>query len=408
MFVGIVFFKYFDFFSQAAAHLLELLHLGSGQVVLLKLVLPVGISFYTFQTLSYIIDVYCGRLAAEPNLAIYALYVSFFPQLVAGPIERATNLLPQFRTHHTFCYKTAVKSGKLILWGMLKKICIADVLAAPVDIVFGNIRAYTGPSIVLAAVFFAFQIYCDFSAYSDIAVGSAGLLGIRLMKNFDCPYFAVSIQDFWRRWHISLSTWLRDYLYIPLGGSRKGRGRKYFNLMLTFGVSGLWHGANWTFMFWGLLNGFFQVIGDITHCWRENLRRRLGLRETSLVVRLIKWGMTFCLICFSWIFFRANFLSDAWYAVAHLFSGWNIEGIWTAFMILGQWKRILLLLTALTLLLVYDGMEAYGVSLWDWLSQRPRFVRWGVYYLLLAAVFVMFLYTNGGYGDAIQFIYFQF
>lgn len=249
--MGVLFiFKYFNLFVSTFCSTLQLFSIQLHPVSL-KLLLPVGISFYTFQTLSYVIDVYRGDVSAEKNIGIYAAFISFFPQLVAGPIERTGNLLPQIRQEHYFCYEEAVYGLRQMLWGFYKKIVIADTLAFYVDKVYADLFSYEGATLVLVVFFFSFQIYCDFSGYSDIAIGTARLFGIKLMTNFKNPYFSISLNEFWRNWHISLSTWFRDYVYIPLGGNRKGKVRKYINLWITFLLSGLWHGADGTFVLWG-------------------------------------------------------------------------------------------------------------------------------------------------------------
>ena len=253
------FFKYFNFFSNTINDMMELLGIQMDTITL-NIILPVGISFYTFQAMSYVVDVYKGVTKAEHHFGKYAAFVSFFPQLVAGPIERTNNLLPQINQSHRFDYEQALQGVKLILWGYYKKLVIADILSSYVKAVYDDPHEYVGFSFVLASVFFALQIYCDFSGYSDIAIGTAKLFGINLMNNFKSPYFSTSIREFWSRWHISLSTWFRDYVYIPLGGSRVNRFRHYINLMITFLVSGLWHGANWTFVAWGGIHGVAQVI----------------------------------------------------------------------------------------------------------------------------------------------------
>lgn len=249
--LGVLFvFKYFNLFMDTFCSVLQLLSIQIHPMTL-KLLLPVGISFYTFQTLSYVIDVYRGEIPAEKHFGIYAAFVSFFPQLVAGPIERTGNLLPQIRREHCFCYEDAVYGLRQMLWGFYKKIVIADTLAFYVDKIYADLFSYEGGTLVLAAFFFSFQIYCDFSGYSDIAIGTARLFGIKLMTNFKNPYLSVSLNEFWQNWHISLSSWFRDYVYIPLGGNRKGKVRKYINLLITFLTSGLWHGADVTFIVWG-------------------------------------------------------------------------------------------------------------------------------------------------------------
>lgn len=295
----LVMFKYFNFASENIHHLASLLG-WNYDPVLLKWALPIGLSFHTFQSLSYVIEVYRGKQEPEKHLGIYATYVMFFPQLVAGPIERPQNLLHQFREKHPLLYSNFANGFRLVLWGYFKKMVIADNLALYVDTVYENPGAYTGNMLVLATIFFAIQIYCDFSGYSDIAIGTARILGFRLMKNFRQPYFAVSIPDFWRRWHISLSTWFRDYVYIPLGGNQVGRWRWYYNLFIVFLLSGIWHGAGWTFMIWGLLHWVYFVLFSA-----------INTKSQSSPVKFFSGVLTFLLVCFAWIFFRAQDVDTA-------------------------------------------------------------------------------------------------
>lgn len=307
--VGTLFvFKYFNFFTDT--HFFTLL-------------LPLGLSFHTFQSLSYVIEVYRGKVKAERHFGIYALYVMFFPQLVAGPIERPAHMLPQFVEVHVFSYPRAVLGAERMIWGFFKKIVVADHLAVLVNIVYGNVSAWDGPSLALATVFFAFQIYCDFSGYCDIALGAAQVLGFELSENFKSPYFSKSIGEFWRRWHITLSSWFRDYVYIPLGGSRDREVKIVRNLMITFVLSGLWHGANWTFVIWGALNGAYLVIGR----WKQKVFSGSSGFFVLPVVPVFSALMTFLLTSFAWIFFRARTLSDAWHVVTNLGSGWSAFSI---------------------------------------------------------------------------------
>jgi D-alanyl-lipoteichoic acid acyltransferase DltB (MBOAT superfamily) len=287
------FFKYYRFFEK---NTVSILHLFRIKITLpqFNYLLPVGISFYTFQALGYLIDVYRGRQRAEQNVLTYALFVTFFPQLVAGPIERTGSLLPQFKMNHAFNYQKVTAGLRLILWGLFKKVVVSDKLAMYVNAVYGSPSQYNSTTLVLATIFFAFQIYCDFSGYTDIAIGSAKALGFNLMKNFNNPYFAVSISDFWRRWHISLSSWLKDYVYIPLGGSRCKKGRHYFNLLATFGISGVWHGSGWHFIAWGLLHGVYQVLENIL-VERKVLRRRTDEQPDKLK-HIAKILITFTLV----------------------------------------------------------------------------------------------------------------
>ncbi|MBU0467761.1 MAG: MBOAT family protein, partial [Candidatus Omnitrophica bacterium] len=311
-------FKYYNFFNQSLGILFSYSHIDY-KVSSLNLLLPVGISFYTFQTLSYSIDVYRGAKAPEKHLGMFALYVAFFPQLVAGPIERSTRLLPQFYKKFQFDYDRVVSGLRLMLWGMFKKVVIADRLAIFVDKIYYKPEAYTGVELNLATIFFAFQIYCDFSGYSDIAIGSAKVLGFDLMKNFNKPYFARSISDFWSRWHISLTTWFKDYLYIPLGGNKVSSKRFYLNVLVVFILSGLWHGANWTFVIWGFLHALYYIISKLTKSFRDLFIRFVKLNKLPVIHAFIQMVFTFMLVCFSWIFFRANCLKDAIYIYSHLF-----------------------------------------------------------------------------------------
>lgn len=326
------FFKYFDFFSASLTALFAALGLR-WQAPLLGLTLPVGISFYTLQALGYSIDVYRKKLPHEKSLLNYALFVSFFPQLVAGPIERAQNFLPQLRRRVYFEERRVEEGLVRMLIGFFKKVVVAEGAAVIVNLVYADPARFSAPQLVLATVLFAIQLYCDFAGYSDIAVGAACVLGYRLMRNFDRPYFSTNIAQFWRRWHISLSFWLRDYLYIPLGGNRRGLLRKQLNLLVTFAVSGLWHGANWTFVVWGALNGLYQVLQSLATAAAQALARLLRLQRPPLLQK--KWGrglalalpralgmvMTFTLVCFTYIFFRASSLQQAGLIIDRIAAG---------------------------------------------------------------------------------------
>ena len=395
------FFKYFNFVADTLTQLLVLQGL-QFKLPSLDILLPVGISFYTFQALSYTVDVYRGEISAEKNILKYALFVSFFPQLVAGPIERSKNLLRQINERHFFNYDR-VKSGLvLMLWGFFKKIVIADRLAIYVDAVFNNCRNYGGAALLLATVFFTFQIYCDFSGYSDIAIGSARIMGFTLMKNFDRPYTAHSIAEFWRKWHISLSTWFRDYLYIPLGGSRVSFGRWSMNTMVVFLTSGLWHGANWTYMVWGGIHGVYQVIGRATRSLREKLLSCLHISKQSTLYRLCTVVCTFVLVCLAWVFFRANNLLDAVFILKTIvtFSGpafaYNsemgyIQDIWLGAALIPA------------LLLAETFFQKHGGN--TWLQRQILPVRWSIY---LVGIFSVILFGIYGSLTEASFIYFQF
>ncbi|MEM9299072.1 MAG: MBOAT family O-acyltransferase, partial [Bacteroidota bacterium] len=309
--LGLLFtFKYFNFFNKIIEDILLPFGYEYSPSVLTVL-LPVGISFYTFQTLSYTIDVFLKKQRAQYHFGKFALFVSFFPQLVAGPIERSTQLLPQFDKTFDFDYKRITSGLKQMFWGLFKKIVIADRVAVIVNQVFNNATDYEGFSLVVGTIFFSFQIYCDFSGYSDIAIGCARVFGFNLMTNFNKPYYAKSISEFWQRWHISLSTWFRDYVYIPLGGNRTMKWRWYFNLFITFFISGIWHGANWTFIIWGAIHGVYLILAIVFRPIVNTLYNKLSLDASSLSVKVWQATSTYFLVCLAWIFFRANSVSDA-------------------------------------------------------------------------------------------------
>lgn len=309
--LGLLFvFKYLGFFSRSLAPAFASFSIFDD-LSSLDLLLPVGISFYTFQTLSYTIDVYQRRRSPERHLGIFAVYVAFFPQLVAGPIERSTRLLPQLREHRDFDTERAVKGLRLILWGYFKKVLIADRVAVAVNAVFARPTSFRGLPLLVATYLFSFQIFADFSAYSDIAIGSALLLGIGLMRNFDRPYFAASIPEFWSRWHISLTSWFKDYVYIPLGGNRVTTGRWVLNVMVVFLLSGLWHGANWTFVIWGAIHGILFIGSRL---------KKSEIRSQSRIRALLRTFVNFHVVTFAWIFFRADTTSEALTIVRNVFS----------------------------------------------------------------------------------------
>lgn len=406
--LGILFtFKYYNFFMGSLISAFE--NMGySLDIQNLKLLLPVGISFYTFQSMSYTIDIYRGRLEPERNFGIFATFIAFFPQLVAGPIERARNMLPQFYEKHEFSYIRAVEGFRLILWGTFKKVAIADRSAVVVNAVYGAPDEYSGLSLILATVFFAIQIYCDFSGYTDIAIGVAKVMGYDLMLNFRQPYFAKSIQEFWQRWHISLSTWFRDYLYIPLGGNRVSFGRYLLNIMIVFLVSGLWHGAGWTFAIWGALHGFYMVI-------EASMRH---LKITILPNSIPNWirdniarGWTFLLVTFAWVFFRAADIDSAFYILSNMFRGSGKDIISTFDgAALSSSLQMLITLVAIAILLVYDvvdsmAMEKDSSSITQRMSNWSTLIRWGLYYGIVSFTIVAFVLSIGSLND---FIYFQF
>jgi D-alanyl-lipoteichoic acid acyltransferase DltB (MBOAT superfamily) len=401
----LAFFKYFNFLNGNLAQLAQWLH-WNYPLHYLSIILPIGLSFHTFQAMSYTIEVYRGRQKAERHFGIYALYVMFYPQLVAGPIERPQNLIHQFYEKHEAELARITSGLKLMLWGLFKKVVIADRLAVLVNQVYAAPREYAGIQLITATVFFAFQIYCDFSGYSDIAIGAAQVMGFRLMKNFNRPYFSKSIGEFWKRWHISLSTWFRDYVYIPLGGNRVGKWRWQYNLFITFLLSGLWHGANWTYILWGGLNGFYLV----SSLWTADIRRRLaafaGLSRLPALHACIKTGVTFALTCFAWIFFRAQNVSDAFYIVRHLFTGLGdladpgaLRRSLSAITV--NRMEFFISITVMILLVGIHLVQRRG-SIREMLAAQPLWLRWSVWYGLIMAVILL------GYFNSNAFIYFQF
>lgn len=390
-------FKYFYFVIDNAIGVSSLLGLQLSRPTI-EIILPIGLSFHTFQSLSYVIEVYYGRQKAERSFLTYSTYVMFFPQLVAGPIERPQNLLHQFAERHRFDYARVTSGLKRMAWGFFKKLVIADRLALYVSDVYAQPQDFNGLQLTIATIFFAYQIYCDFSGYSDIAIGSARVLGFKLMENFDRPYHSRSISEFWRRWHISLSTWFRDYLYIPMGGSRFGERRHFLSLLVTFGVSGLWHGANWTFVSWGLLNAAYLIIGSLTKELRDLAYASIGLGEKTLARRAIAWATTFVLTCIAWVLFRAETLSDAWYILTHLLVDWNVEQIATEQFLLRQMPVALL---AIAMLEAVELVQK-RVSISELLARLPMAPRWATYAgcVIMVVMFGVFRQT--------QFIYFQF
>lgn len=406
--IGVLFFfKYFDF----AIETVNLLLSGTGLSVPnpdFNILLPVGISFYIFQALSYIMDVYRKEITAEKNFLKYALFVSFFPQLVAGPIERSKNLIRQVNETHRFDYEK-MRDGLLIMsWGYFLKLVIADRVAIIVDTVYGSYTEYGGVYLIVASVLFAVQIYCDFAGYSTIAIGAAKILGFQLMENFNCPYFSRSIAEFWRRWHISLSSWFRDYLYIPLGGNRKGTVKKYVNIMIVFLVSGLWHGAAGTYVVWGFIHGLYQVIGALTRPVRDKLNVLFDMKPESIGHRLMSGLVTFALVDFAWIFFRAESLGAAVEIIKSMVHIGNISILWNgALYELGVSARgFQIMLLSIAVLLVADFMKYKGIQVRKLILEQELWCRWICYIVIV--MFIMIFGIWGGSYDAASFIYFQF
>ena len=396
---GVLFiFKYFNFFNANVLWLSHLFH-WNYPVNAVKIILPIGLSFHTFQSLSYVVEVYRGRQKAEHHFGIYSLYVMFYPQLVAGPIERPQNLLHQFYEKHEFEYERVVVGLRRMLWGLFKKVVVADNAAVLVNMMYTDPHGYNGVYLIIATVAFAFQIYCDFSGYSDIAIGAAQVMGFRLMENFNYPYLAASMTDFWRRWHISLSTWFRDYVYIPLGGSKTALSGWIFNILVTFLLSGLWHGANWTYVLWGLLNGIYLIVGRLTRDLRSRAAASIGLDNYPALQNYLSIMATFALVCFSWVLFRANNVGDALYVYSRIFSIFTIDRVDLAPIgpLLSLVTRLIVFLLGIEFLLRHPG---------TWISRLTRQstpLRWGVYY---AAIALVVYFLNGTTPS--QFIYFQF
>ena len=391
----LVYFKYTNFFIETFVDSFRLFG-KELEVSTLNIILPVGISFYTFQTLSYTIDIYRKQMEPTKNWLSFFSFVAFFPQLVAGPIERASHLLPQFYKTYKFNYNL-VKSGLLLMaFGLFKKMVIADRAAILVNQVYNNPADYYGYETILATVLFAFQIYCDFSGYSDIAIGAARTMGFDLMKNFDSPYFSKSITEFWRRWHISLSTWFRDYVYIPLGGSRNGKYRTYANLFIVFLVSGLWHGAAMTFVIWGAIHGVFIVIEKALTKFRMKV-----FKSSNILNYVIALPFTFFIVCFAWVFFRANSYNEA---IQIVNNSLQIEGAQNIFKLGLKQPELYLLFVMILLLLVFEIIHRHFSAI-KILNKTYLPIRW-IFYLLI--VFCILIFGIYGENTIKEFIYFQF
>jgi alginate O-acetyltransferase complex protein AlgI len=399
-------FKYYNFLAE---NLNIVLHSFNEHktVPLLNILLPIGLSFHTFQAMSYTIEVYKGRQKPEKHFGIYALYVMFYPQLVAGPIERPQNVLPQFYEVKKFSYENMKRGLILIAWGLFKKVVIADRLALFVNEVYGNPFDYKGIPLVTGTIFFAFQIFCDFSGYSDIALGTAQCMGFNLMKNFDRPYMAQTIGEFWRRWHISLSTWFRDYVYIPLGGNKVSKRKWYRNILIVFVLSGIWHGANWTFAIWGLLHGIYLIVEVILN--KKN--GRTDKSPPSGFIPFLKRIYVFVLVALAWVFFRANNVSQAFYIIRNFFSEvpaqllqilHNENFLRLKLLYIGQagsdFFIALFFLGVMTLI----HFRQKSLSFDEWLVNKPVYVRWSLYYGLTLSFICFGIFNKSG------FIYFQF
>ncbi len=389
------FFKYYNFFLESFFSAFPFL-MNAKTDYTLNIILPVGISFYTFQTLSYTIDVYRGKIKPIDDLIAFASFVSFFPQLVAGPIERAVKLLPQFQQPRIFSYNNTVNGMKQILWGLFKKMVIADNCAEFVSFIFNGSATYSGSTLMLGAVLFSFQIYADFSGYSDIAIGTANLFGFRLTKNFSFPYFSTNLGDFWKRWHISLFNWFRDYVYIPLGGNQRGIWKRLINVFVVFFLSGLWHGANWTFILWGLLNACFLIPNVLFSAW--NIDRGVESVSHSIIRKILGGAFTFIFVSLAWIMFRSENVNEAIVNYRVVFSESLLA--WPYF---PEWRRAFFLFF---LLLFFMGIEWFGrkgeYAIEKISDKWPRSLRW----MFLA--FIFFLIGVYAHTEETPFIYFQF
>ena len=397
------FFKYFNFLSVAFSNFLNSFGMGLPEYTL-NLILPIGISFYTFQTLSYVIDVYRGKVKTERHFGYFALYVSFFPALVAGPIERPESLLPQLKIEHKPDKTEFTEGLRIIIRGFFKKLAIADLTAGYVNTVFNNPAEATGLTVIVASLLFAVQIYCDFSGYTDIAIGCARMMGIKLTQNFNLPYSAKSIREFWSHWHISLSTWFRDYLYIPLGGNRCAVPRRLTNIFIVFLVSGLWHGAEWTFIIWGALHGLYQIIGYLTRNIREKLYNRFRINKTGKAAGIWQNICTFILVLFAWIFFRANNVSELGILLNRLLFSWtdSLNSISSI-----GYGAVQIAITLLSVYIMRILDRSPGVLSSNQNNGKLNFLLVNKYALAvwIIAVAWLILLTGDGAGE---FIYFQF
>ncbi len=406
--LGLLFaFKYYDFFERSLFAITEIFGWGL-HFPELNVLLPVGISFYTFQTLSYTIDIFRNKMEPETNIFKFALYVSFFPQLVAGPIERPANLLPQLDCKSRFDYDLAVEGLRLVLWGLFKKVVVADRLAQVVDNVYSAPENFSSIELIIATVAFAFQIYYDFSAYSDIAIGSARIIGIDLMQNFNRPYASQSIKEFWQRWHISLSTWFRDYVYIPLGGNRVTQYRRLVNVFVVFLVSGLWHGASWTFVVWGAIHGLYMVTEILLSPVKEQLLRVKRLSQSKYIVKFCRIFTTFILVNIAWVFFRADSFPDAFEVfkgvvfrcdvLQYANAASCVELIHRVFFSTANMCIIIFMVIFIEVMSLVDrrhGMKRMFIRF-------PLLIRWSIYVFLILAI------MNLGVVKKEAFIYFQF
>ena len=404
----LVFFKYLNFAAGTIVRFFAMAHI-TLHVPAFDFVQPLGISFYTFQVIGYMVDVYRGKTEAEESLVNYALFVSFFPKLLAGPIERSVSFLPQVKENHPFRLEQVRRGLLLMLFGYFQKVVLSGYLEIAANTAFNGWTTRTGFQMLLAMFCFTFQIYCDFSSYSNLATGAAEVMGFQLMKNFDTPYFAVSVTDFWRRWHISLSTWFRDYLYIPLGGNRKGELRKQINRMVVFLVSGLWHGADWHYVIWGGLNGAYQWIGDLLKPVRKKVMKVLHVNEEETSHKLLQILITFLLISVTWVFFRARSVKESVFILMRIM---HLDG-YEWFNWGNNLKMLGLSLATRNVLVISLGIQFVAdlllyrrVDMRGWFLRQGLWLRWVILYIAIFGILIFGVYGPGY--DASQFIYTQF
>lgn len=407
----LILFKYYDFWIDVGDPLFSRILPDALYSSILHLAMPVGISFYTFQLVGYLVDVYRSKQPAEKSLLRYALFSAFFPKLIEGPIERSDTLLPQIRALESlkaFDYDRIAAGLYEIVWGLFLKMVLADRIAAFINPFFNNISSFGSIQLITASLGYTFQLYLDFTGYMFIILGVARCFGFTLLENFNSPYLATSTGDFWRRWHISLSSWLKDYVYIPLGGSRVSHKRHLLNVMAVMFVSGLWHGSSWNFVVWGLLHGFYQVVGILTRPFRQSLYQKKWFRSDTFSFHLAQRLCTFCLISFAWIFFRANTLQDALTFVFRIFTRWNPWVLFDGSFSIG-WSGVETAVFWLGMLLVFCTdllREKRQLSFPAWLQQQNVFFRWGLCIVLFVSVLVFGMY--GVNFDSSQFLYSQF
>ncbi len=393
----LLFFKYLKMFGVNMETILSHIRFFGGSTEL-RFLVPLGISFYTLQTLAYLIDVYREDIKPERHLGYLALYVSFFPTMLAGPIERGTHLLPQLHGEYRFDYDRVTNAIKLFAWGLFLKIVIADRLGIYADQVYGNVRGYRGLPLLLATLFFSVQLYCDFAGYTNMTRGCAKIMGYDLLENFEKPYFSRNVREFWRRWHMSLTSWFRDYLYIPLGGNKVSAWRLYLNVLIVFLVSGLWHGASWTFVLWGALHGLYFVVYLAARRLKAGGREPAEEKEASRLFAVCSIVFTFCLVSFAWVFFRADSVGDALYVVRNMFAiGWSDISYFFTSYFKGYGTYLLVILFIFVV-----GLIGLRGSIIERLNRLPIYIRWPVYYIFLFTM-IIFAVTAGG-----RFIYMQF